>query len=409
MRQSQLFPKTQKSAPSGAESINHKLLVRGGFIDQLMSGSYSLLPLGLRVAKKIEQIVREEMNKTGAQELALPLLHPKEVWNETGRWEKARDVMYQFKKDEKEYALSFTHEEILLDLARKHISTYRDFPVKLYQFSTKFRSELRAKSGILRGREFIMKDLYSLHTSKEDLDEYYFRVADSYMETFKRMGLSVVMTEAAGGVFTEEHTHEFQLLAESGEDEIIYCPGGDFSENVEIAMVKEGKECDKGHGLLKRAKCIEVGNIFRFGTTYSEKMDVSYTDNAGKKQFAYLGSYGIGITRLVGAIVEVSNDDRGIIWPTAVSPFDVHLVSLDDQGEKVYKQLIDAGVDVLWDDREDVSAGEKFADCDLIGIPVRLVVSKKAGEGKVEWKERKSDKTEVVSTEEAVKDLRSKA
>ncbi len=405
MRQSQLFPKTQKTAPSGAEAVNHKLLVRGGFIDQLMSGSFSLLPLGLRVAKKIEQIIREEMNKTGAQELALPLLHPKEIWNETGRWDKARDIMYQFKKDEKEFALSFTHEEILLDLARKHISTYRDFPVKLYQFSTKFRAELRAKSGILRGREFIMKDLYSLHTSKEDLDEYYFKVADAYMETFKRMELEVIMTEAAGGVFTEEHTHEFQLLAESGEDEIIYCPGGDYSANVEIATVKEGKQCDLGHGPLKRAKGIEVGNIFRFGTTYSEKMNVSYTDAAGKKQFAYLGSYGIGITRLIGAIVEVSNDNRGIIWPASVSPFDAHLVSLDDQGEKTYKELKDAGVDVLWDDREDVAAGEKFADADLIGIPIRLVVSKKVGAGKVEWKTRDKDEVKIIALQEAPKRL----
>lgn len=405
MRQSQLFPKTQKTAPSGAQSINHQLLVRGGFIDQLMSGSFSLLPLGLRVAEKIEQIIREEMNKTGAQELALPLLHPKEIWNETGRWDKARDIMYQFKKDEKEFALSFTHEEILLDLVRKHTSTYRDFPLKLYQFSTKFRSELRAKSGILRGREFIMKDLYSLHTSKEDLDEYYFKVADAYMEIFKRMGLEVIMTEAGGGVFTEEHTHEFQLLAESGEDEIIYCPGGDYSANVEIATVKEGKQCVLGHGPLKRAKGIEVGNIFRFGTTYSEKMNVSYTDASGKKQFAYLGSYGIGVTRLVGAIVEVSNDDRGIIWPAAVSPFDVHLISLDGKGEKVYKQLTVAGVDVLWDEREDISAGEKFADCDLIGIPVRLVVSKKVGVGKVEWKARGAEKTEIITAEEAVKKL----
>ncbi|MDO8486900.1 MAG: aminoacyl--tRNA ligase-related protein [Candidatus Curtissbacteria bacterium] len=407
MRQSTLFPKTQKTAPTGAESANHKLLVRAGFIDQLMSGSFSLLPLGLRVAKKIEQIIREEMNKIGAQELALPLLHPKEVWNETGRWEKARDIMYQFKKDEREYALSFTHEEIFLDLARKHISTYRDFPVKLYQFSSKFRNELRAKSGILRGREFIMKDLYSLHTSKEDLDKYYFEVADAYMEVFKRMGLAVIMTEAAGGVFTDENTHEFQLLAESGEDEIIYCPGGDFAQNTEIATVKEGKQCDLGHGPLLKAKAIEVGNIFRFGTAYSEKMNVSYTDSGGKKQFAYLGSYGIGVTRLVGSIVEVSNDERGIIWPKSVSPFDVHLVSLDGQGEKVYEELRKAGIDVLWDDREDVSAGEKFADCDLIGIPVRLVVSKKAGEGKVEWKERKEDRTEIISIDDAKKRLKS--
>lgn len=410
MRYSKLFGKTSKQVPRDETSVNAKLLIRGGFVDKLMAGSYTLMPLGLRVIKKIEQIIREEMNVTGAQEILMPLMHPKSIWNETGRWDSAKDIMYQFKKGDREYALSFTHEEILLDLVRKHIQTYHNFPVKLYHFSTKFRNEFRAKSGVLRGREFLMKDLYSLHTSKEDLDKYYFEVKDAYMRVFKRLGLDAIFTEAAGGVFTKENTHEFQVLCESGEDEIIYCPGGDYAANVEVATVGEGKQCDLGHGPLKKAKCIEVGNIFRFGTVYSEKMNVSFTDNKGKKQFAYLGSYGIGLTRAMGTIAEIYHDDRGIVWPKSVAPFDVHLVHIEDEGSEswavdIYEKLTKAGVDVLWDDREDISAGEKFADADLIGIPVRLVVSKKVGEGKVEWKGRESKETTNMNIEEAIKRL----
>src|SRR3990167_1215415 len=217
MRYSALFPKTIKDTPSEEVSTNAKLLLRAGFIDKLMAGSYSLLPLGRLVERKIEQIIREEMDRTGAQEVLMPLLHPKSIWNETGRWDSAKEVMYQFKKDDKEYALSFTHEEIVLDLVRKHVQTYRDFPVKIYHFSTKFRNELRAKSGILRGREFLMKDLYSIHESEEDLDKYYWEVKDAYLRVFERLGLDVVVAEAGGGVFTESNTHEFQVISPSGE------------------------------------------------------------------------------------------------------------------------------------------------------------------------------------------------
>lgn len=410
MKYSELFGKTIRRAPKDEVSVNAKLLIRGGFVDKLMAGSYSLLPLGLRVVKKIEQIIREEMNATGAQEILMPLMHPKSIWNETGRWETAREVMYQFKKGDREYALSFTHEEILLDLVRKHVQTYHNFPVKLYHFSTKFRDEPRAKSGVLRSREFIMKDLYSVHTSGGDLDKYYEEVADAYMKVFERVGLKALRVEAAGGVFTKEHTHEFQVLCQAGEDEIIYCPGGDYAENVEIATAKEGQQCILGHGPLEKAKCIEVGNIFRFGTVYSEKMNVAYTDEKGKKQFAYLGSYGIGVTRLMGTLVEIFHDEAGIIWPKSAAPFDAHLVHIEDPGtepwaNEAYEKLTKAGVDVLWDDREDVAAGEKFADCDLVGIPVRLVVSKKVGRGKVEWKERDKGESKIIGTEEAIRKL----
>ena len=409
MRYSELFGKTIKNAPKDEIAINAKLLLRGGFIDKLMAGSYTLLHLGRRVEQKIEQIIREEMNATGAQEILMPLLHPKDVWNETGRWDSAKEVMYQFNKDEKEYALSFTHEEIVMDLIRKHIASYKDLPAKIYHFSTKFRNEKRAKSGILRGREFLMKDLYSVHVSEKDMLKYYSQIIESYKKIFKRLGLDAFPTEAGGGVFTENITHEFQVVADSGEDEIIYCPKGDFSANVEISKAKEGDQCKLGHGLLKKAKSIEVGNIFPLGTYYSEKMNVTFTDKDGKKKPVWLASYGIGLTRAVGTIVEVHHDEKGIIWPKEVAPYDVHLVHVEDPitegfAKEVYDVLTENKVEVLWDDREDVSAGSKFADADLIGIPVRLVVSKRNG-NKVEFKERISEKSELLGLEEIVKRL----
>lgn len=406
MRYSEVFGKTIKTVSKDEVSMNAQYLLRGGFIDKLMAGSYTLLPLGYRVVEKIKQVVREEMDKTGALEMLMPLLHPKDIWNETGRWDSAKEVMYQFKKHEKEYALSFTHEEIVLDVVRKHIASYKDLPVKIYHFSTKFRDELRARSGILRGREFIMKDLYSAHTSKEDLDEYYFKVADAYMSVFKRLGLDAKMVEAGGGVFTNDHTHEFQVINDAGEDVIYYCDSCSFAQNEEIAAVQEGEVCPKCGGRIKKAKAIEIGNIFRFGTTYSEKMHVTYTSEKGTKEHVYLGSYGIGITRMLGVLVESFHDDKGIMWPDIVAPYQVHLISLgsNEQQQKadlVYSKLTEQGIEVLYDDR-DVSAGEKFADADLIGIPVRLVVSPKSGDF-IEWKKRDEMASHLLPLDEVLK------
>lgn len=423
MRYLKLFGKSLKGEIKDAFSINARLLTRAGFIDQLMSGSYTLLPLGLRVVKKIEQIIREEMNNTGAQELLMPLLHPKDIWNETGRWESAKEVMYQFKKEEKEYALSFTHEEIVLDVVRKHAFSYKDYPIKIYHFSTKFRDEPRARSGVLRGREFLMKDLYSLHTTQEDLDKYYWEVAEAYIRVFKRVGLDAKIVEAAGGVFTESHTHEFQVLNDAGEDTIYVCDKCDFAQNKEVATVKEGDKCPKCQSEVKEVKSIEVGNIFRFGDVYSRKMNVMFTDEEGTKQYPYFGSYGIGLTRLMGTLVENFHDDKGIVWPKEVAPYRAHLIQIQSSirqladkvqssAEKVYEELKKAGVEVLFDDREGISAGEKFSDADLIGIPVRLVVSDRtlrqdsgqAGD-KIEWKERHKKETELLSLGEVVKRL----
>jgi prolyl-tRNA synthetase len=405
MRQSQLFPKTRKEAPKEAESINHKLLVRAGFIDQLMAGSWTLLPLGWRVVNKINQIIREEMNAIGGQEMLMPLLHPKAIWNETGRWDKAKEVMYQFKDARgKEYALSFTHEEIVMDLLRKNIKSYQDLPVYVYHFSTKFRNEPRAKSGILRGREFLMKDLYSAHVNEKDMLRYYDKVKEAYKKIFTRLGFNFRVVETSGGVFTDRHTHEFQVLCDTGEDTIYYCDKCDWGENKEIFGGKAGDKCPIcKKGTVISSKSIEVGNIFPLGTWYAERMKVYYADKEGKKKPVWFASYGIGPTRILGTLVEVSYDDKGIIWYPQVAPFAVHLIELEEakRAREIYEKLEKAGVEVLWDDRE-VSAGEKFADADLIGIPVRLVVSKETGE-KIEYKKRASNKTELLSFDELLK------
>lgn len=415
MKYSLIFPKSQKNPPTGADSINHKLLVRAGFIDQLMAGSWTLLPMGFRVVNKINDIIREELNKTGAQEILMPLLHPKSIWNETGRWDSARDIMYQFEKDDKQFSLSFTHEEIVVDLIRKHQITPKDYPIKLYHFSTKFRHELRAKSGILRGREFMMKDLYSAHLTEEDMYKYYNQVIETYRKIFNRLGFEAIVTEASGGVFTDEHSHEFQVLSEVGEDTIYYCDCKEkcdcnFAQNKEIY---KGKDKDKCPGcsdgcVIKEARSIEVGNIFPLGTMYAEKMGAFYVDSAGAKKPLWLASYGIGPTRLLGTLVELFHDGRGIIWPENVAPYKVHLISLNknEEAEKVYNSLKEKRIEVLYDDR-DVSAGEKFSDADLIGVPYRLVVSEKSGD-KIEFKRRSEDKTELLDLDEVVSRLEEK-
>ena len=407
MLQSQLFPKTLREAPKEAESVNHKLLVRGGFIDQLMAGSWTLLPLGYKVVSKIIQVVREEMNAVGGQEMLMPLLHPRNIWDETGRWEKAKEVMYQFADTRgKEYALSMTHEEVVMDLLRKNIKSYADLPVALYHFSTKFRNEPRARSGILRGREFLMKDLYSAHTTEADMLSYYEKVKSAYSKIFKRLGFDFRVIETGGGVFTDSNTHEFQVMAEGGEDTIFYCDSCDWGENKEIFKGQEGEICPScKKGKVVKSSAIEVGNIFPLGTWYAERMRVYYADDKGMKKPVWFASYGIGPTRTMGAWVEVSHDDKGIIWNKAMAPFDVHLIELPGakNTKKIYEDMKAEGVDVLWDDRK-TGAGEKFADADLIGIPVRIVISDKTGD-KIEFKRRDSDKTEMLSFEELVKRL----
>lgn len=410
MLYSKLFPKTLREAPSGAEAINHKLLVKAGFMDQLMAGSWTLLPFGLKVVSKINDVIREELNKTGASEMAMPLLHPKEIWSRSGRWDNpgVMEIMYRLEdQHNKEYCLSFTHEEIVMDLLGKYNLSYKDFPIKVYQFSTKFRNEIRAKSGILRGREFIMKDLYSAHVSEKDMFEYYNQVKQAYVKIFQRFGFDIKVVEASGGVFTDKHTHEFQVVADGGEDTIFLCDSCDFAQNKEVFEGKPGEKCVRcGKSTISEAKSIEVGNIFPLGTKYSQTMGVSYKDEQGQDKPIWFASYGIGPTRVMGTLVEVFHDEKGIIWPASVAPFQVHLVGLDledskikNKAEEVYKRLIALGIEVLFDDRIDARAGEKFADADLIGIPLRVVVSKKTGE-KLEFKRRDEKETRFLNFEE---------
>ena len=408
---SKLFGKTVKTDPKDEISVNAKLLIRAGFIRKELAGVYNFLPLGLRVLTKIANIVRDEMNKAGGQEILLSALQTKNNWQKTGRWN-SFDALFKVKsRYEVEYALGPTHEEVLVPLVKQLISSYKDLPLSLYQIQTKFRDEPRAKSGILRGREFLMKDLYSFHQDEEDFEKYYEVMRKTYLEVFKRCSLEAIETKAGGGTFSQ-FSHEYQVISEAGEDEIVYCPGGDFSENVEITEVKEGKQCELGHGSLKKVKVIEVGNIFPLKTKFSEVFDLTYKDKNGKDQLVVMGCYGIGISRLMGTIVEVHHDDKGIIWPESVAPFMVHIVGLDmddksvaDRAEKVYKLLLAEGIETLIDDRQNLSAGEKFADCDLIGIPYRVVISKKPGE-KLEVKKRSEKETSFVSLDELIKMLK---
>lgn len=409
MKYSQLFGKTLRDDPKDEVATNAKLLIRGGFVAKELAGVYNFLPLGLRVLKKISDIIREEMNAINGQELLLSSLQNKSNWEKTGRWSSFDALLKIKSRFNHEYALGPTHEEVLVPLVKQFVSSYKDLPLSLYQIQTKFRDEERAKSGILRGREFLMKDMYSFHADEKDFEAYYGKVKRAYKKVFARLGLDAIETQASGGTFSK-YSHEYQVVTEAGEDEIIYCPGGDFSANVEISEVKEGKQCDLGHGSLKRAKAIEVGNIFPLKTKFSDPFGLTYKNKEGKNVPVVMGCYGIGVSRLMGSLVEVHCDEKGIKWPESVAPYQAHVVSIKyevssikKKTDEVYQKLKDAGVEVLLDDR-DISPGEKFRDADLIGIPVRLVISDKTGNN-VEWKKRDEEKAELISTEEILKRL----
>ncbi len=408
MLQSQLFPKTLKTVPKDATSISHKYLVQGGYIDMLQAGVYTYLPLGWRVITKISNIVREEMNSENGQELLMPALQPKNIWDETGRWESMKEVMYQFKDESgKDLGLAATHEEVIYDLVRRFINSYRDLPLAVYQIQNKFRSELRPKGGLMRGREFCMKDLYSFHLNQEDLDKYYSAMIEAYKRVYQRCGLTVKVVEASGGIFTKKFSHEFQVVSDAGEDKILYCDSCDWAQNIEISKIKSGDKCPKCGLPVKEGKSIEVGNIFQFGDKYAKDMNGFVNDEAGNKRPILMASYGIGISRLVATIVEIYHDNKGIIWPESVAPFRVHLISIkkDEIAFEIYKQLQNLGVEVLFDDR-DISVGVKFADADLLGIPYRLVVSDKTGD-KIEFKRRNNSELELLNIQEVINKLSS--
>ncbi len=411
MKYTILFPKTKRDAPADEQSANAILLERGGFIKKHMAGVYNYLPLGLRVLGKISNIIREEMNSIGGQELLMTALQPKEVWTETGRWKTlGDDNMLQFKnRSGGEIGLAITHEEAMISIARNYINSYKDLPLYLYQIQSKFRDEQRARFGLIRGRELLMKDLYSFDLTEEAHQEFYEIVTQAYIKAFERVGLKVKVVEASGGVFTPNRSLEFQVLIPVGEDEIIHCESCDFAQNREINEDKAGDKCPNCGGVLKVDNGIEVGNIFHYGTMYSEKMGLLVTDEKGERVPAIMGAYGWGVSRVMGTIVEVFNDDKGIIWPEAVAPFKVHLITLGpevkEEGENVYKRLLSEEIEVLFDDREESSAGEKFADADLIGIPYRVVVSKR-NEGKLEIKKRAEKETEFKTLEQLIEILK---
>lgn len=401
MKQSQLFTKTRKEAPKDEVSKNAELLIRGGFIHKEAAGVYDLLPLGVRVVKKIEGIVRDEMNNVGGQEVYLSVLQDKEAWQKTERWDDGV-VDNWFKtslKNGTEMGLGFTHEEPLTNLMRDHINSYRDLPQYPYQIQTKFRNEARAKSGIMRGREFSMKDLYSFSATPEEHDTFYEQMKGAYKNIFDRVGIGEVthLTFASGGSFSK-YSHEFQTITDAGEDSIFVAPNG-LAVNREVFTdeVLADLELDKNE--LEEKKAVEVGNIFSLGTKFSDALGLTYKNEEGKPQPVIMGSYGIGIGRLMGTVVEVLSDDKGIVWPTSIAPFHVHIVSIgaDKQAEKLYGELTEAGVEVLFDDR-DVRPGEKLGDSDLLGIPVRIVVSQKNNEaGEYELKMRNEKEAEQVA------------
>lgn len=409
MRQSELFTKTAKEAPKDEVAKNAQLLERGGFIYKNFAGVYSFLPLGLRVLEKIVNIIREEMNAIGGQEVHLASLQKPELWAKTNRWNSMTNWFTTKLKAGADLGLAVTHEEPITEILSHHIDSYKDLPKYVYQFQTKFRNEERAKSGLLRLREFLMKDLYSFVKTEKEQDEFYEKCAEAYHKIFNRVGLGdkTYRTFASGGEFSK-FSDEFQTLCDSGEDTIYLDEKKKVAVNMEVYNDEVLKELGLDKKDLKEKKAVEVGNIFKLGTRFSEPLGLTFKDEDGFEKPVIMGSYGIGPGRLMGTAVEVHNDENGIIWPKSIAPFAVHLISLGadakDKSDDIYDALEKAKVEVLYDDREDKTAGEKFADADLIGIPLRIVVSKKTLEkDSVEVKNRSSNDTELIK----IKDINS--
>lgn len=405
MRLSKNFTKTLKEAPADEVSKNAQLLIRAGYVYKEMAGAYAYLPLGLRVVENIKQIVREEMSAVDSQELIMTSLQRKDIWEQTGRWsEDVVDIWFKSSlQDGTPVGFGWSHEEPIVEMQKQYIHSYKDLPISLYQFQTKMRNELRAKSGIMRGREFIMKDMYSFHATAEDLDAYYNKVIDAYKRTYDRLGIGdeTYMTFASGGAFTK-FSHEFQTICGAGEDVIYLHREKNIAVNEEVldAAIQElGITKEE----LEPVKTAEVGNIFNFGTQKGEEMGLFFTDADGEQRPVYLGSYGIGVTRVMGVLVEKLADDKGLVWPEAIAPARVYLVQIGDVEQEagaLYEQLQAAGIETIWDDRDE-RPGAKFADADLLGIPHRVVISAKTVEqNKVEYKARTSDETHLLTADE---------
>lgn len=415
-RHTDLFTKTRKDAPGGETAKNAQLLIQGGYIYKNMAGAYSFLPLGLRVIEKINTIIREEMDAIGGQEMHMPSLQDPALWQQSDRWDDEK-VDVWFKSELKaggEVGLAWTHEEVLTDIMTHFVSSYKDLPKFPYQIQTKFRNEMRAKSGIMRTREFWMKDLYSFCATQEQHDVFYEAAGKAYMQIFNRLGIGgqTYMTFASGGAFTK-FSHEFQTLAEAGEDIVYVNTEKNVAVNEEVLEEADLSELGVTKDELEKRKSIEVGNIFSLGTKFSEALGLTYKNETGENVPVIMGSYGIGPARAMGTIVDLLADEKGIVWPESVAPYKVHLVGLNlddaevrDYAEGVYSALTRRGAEVLFDDRVEARPGEKFADSDLIGLPYRVVVSKKTKtEGTFEVVERSTGDVNYLTEEALFADL----
>lgn len=410
MKRSQLFTKTRKDAPSDEVARNAQLLIRAGFIHKEMAGVYAYLPLGLRVIENIKQIVREEMNEIGGQELAMTTLQPKEIWEKTDRWDDEKvDNWFKTKlANGTELGVGLTHEEPIVDSLRDYVNSYKDLPFSVYQIQTKFRNELRAKSGLLRGREFLMKDMYSFARTQDEHDKIYERTVGAYQKIYNRLGLGNITyrTYADGGIFTDRFSDEFQTVSEVGEDTIYVDEGKKVAINKEVMTDENLEKLGLDKNTLVEKRGVEVGNTFHLESKYTDALDVYFADENGQKQSIIAGCYGIGISRLMGVIAEHFADDKGLVWPDNIAPFRVYLVQIGDtteQAKSVYDTLQNAGITVLWDDRDE-RPGVKFADAELIGLPHRIVISDKL-DGQIEYQSRTDSNSELLTIEALVAKL----
>lgn len=414
MRRSQLFVKTRRELPSDEASKGAQLLIQAGFIHKEMAGVYSYLPFGKRVIANIANVIREEMDKIGGQEVEMSTLQNKELWGITDRWDDAKvDNWFKTKlANGTEVGLGFSHEEPIVNMLRGFAGSYKDFPLYIYQIQPKFRNELRAKSGVMRGREFLMKDLYSFSRNQKEHDDFYEKAAEAYHKIYARLGLGDIThkTFASGGVFSK-FSHEFQTLSHVGEDTIYLSKAKKLAINKEVYSDEILQHLGLKKEDLTEEKAVEVGNIFSLGTKYSDPLNLYYTDQSGQKQSVIMGCYGIGVSRLMGLLAEHFADDKGLVWPKNVAPFDIYLARLPgdktvvEAADKAYRLLTDSGIGVLYDDR-DASPGEMFADADLLGLPYRLVVSNKTLENQsLELKGRTETKARLIAEGSLVDDL----
>ena len=404
---SKLLLPTLKDAPNEAEVISHKLMLRAGMIRKVASGIYTWLPLGLKVLRKIENIVREEMDASGAQEVFMPMVQPKELWEETKRWEKMGPELLRIKdRHDRDFCLGPTHEEVITDIIRTNVKSYKELPLNIYQIQTKFRDEVRPRYGIMRGREFLMKDSYSFNIDEDSLQETYLTMRNTYKKILERMELEYKISAADSGAIGGDSSEEFHVLADNGEDTIAVSDCSEFAINTELLLkdgedikTLEGKPSPDGNGTIEIKKGIEVGHIFKLGQIYADSMKANVLNKEGRASTLFMGCYGIGVSRLVAAAIEQNNDDKGIIWPQSIAPYDINIIAIGyDKNEEIasasndlYNQLKGMGYDVLLDDRKD-GYGTKMKDSELIGIPLNIIIGKQFIENKeIELKSRSGD------------------